>query len=79
MNIKKCKRIVVKIGTSTLAYENGSLNIRRIEQLTRTLSDFKNAGHEIVMVSSGAVGSATPVSRFGNTPRRSPKNRLARR
>lgn len=57
MNIKKCRRIVVKIGTSTLAYENGSLNIRRIEQLVRTLSDFKNAGHEVVMVSSGAVGS----------------------
>lgn len=57
MNIRKFKRIVVKIGTSTLAYDNGALNIRRIEQLVRTLSDFKNSGYEIVMVSSGAVGS----------------------
>jgi glutamate 5-kinase len=55
--IKNCKRIVVKIGTSTLTYSNGSLNLRRIEALVRTLSDFKNAGHEVVMVSSGAVGA----------------------
>ena len=55
--IKNCKRIVVKIGTSTLTYPNGSLNLRRIEALVRTISDFKNAGHEVVMVSSGAVGA----------------------
>lgn len=55
--IKNCKRIVVKIGTSTLTYQNGSLNLRRIEALVRTISDFKNAGHEVVMVSSGAVGA----------------------
>ena len=55
--IKHCKRIVVKIGTSTLTYPNGALNLRRIEALVRTLSDFKNAGHDIVVVSSGAVGA----------------------
>lgn len=55
--IKNCKRIVVKIGTSTLTYQNGSLNLRRIESLVKTLSDFKNAGCEIVIVSSGAVGA----------------------
>ena len=55
--IKGCKRIVVKIGTSTLTYQNGSLNLRRIEALVRTISDFKNAGHEVIMVSSGAVGA----------------------
>lgn len=55
--IKNCKRIVVKIGTSTLTYSNGSLNLRRIEALVKTVSDFKNAGHEIVIVSSGAVGA----------------------
>ena len=57
MIIKNCKRIVVKIGTSTLTYQNGSLNLRRIEALVRTLSDFRNAGHEVIMVSSGAVGA----------------------
>lgn len=55
--IKECKRIVVKIGTSTLTYQNGALNLRRIEALVRTLSDFKNAGHDVVVVSSGAVGA----------------------
>ena len=55
--IKNCKRIVIKIGTSTLTYQSGALNLRRIEALVRTISDFKNAGHEIIMVSSGAVGA----------------------
>ena len=49
-------RIVVKIGTSTLAHSTGHLNIRRIEQLCQVLSDMKNAGHEVIMVSSGAIG-----------------------
>ena len=49
-------RIVVKVGTSTLAYESGRLNIRHIEDFCRVLSDLKNQGHEIIVVSSGAIG-----------------------
>ena len=49
-------RIVVKVGTSTLAHKTGRLNIRRIEELCKVLSDLKNAGNEIVLVSSGAIG-----------------------
>ena len=49
-------RIVIKIGTSTLAYTTGQLNIRRVEELCRVISDIKNAGHEIILVSSGAIG-----------------------
>jgi len=49
-------RTVVKVGTSTLAYSTGHLNIRHMEKLCRVLSDLKNAGHEIILVSSGAVG-----------------------
>ena len=49
-------RIVVKIGTSTLTHATGRLNIRRVECLCKTLSDLKNAGHEIILVSSGAIG-----------------------
>ena len=49
-------RIVVKVGTSTLAYQNGNLNIRRVETLCKVLSDLKNAGHELIFVSSGAIG-----------------------
>lgn len=49
-------RIVIKIGTSTLAHPSGLLNIRRVEALCKVISDLKNAGHEIVIVSSGAIG-----------------------
>lgn len=49
-------RIVVKIGTSTLAHATGKINLRRVEELCRTMSDLKNAGHEIILVSSGAIG-----------------------
>ncbi len=49
-------RIVVKIGTSTLAHSTGHLNIRRVEQLCKIMSDIKNAGHEVILVSSGAIG-----------------------
>jgi len=49
-------RIVVKVGTSTLAHPTGRLNIRHVEELVKVLSDLKNAGHEIVLVSSGAIG-----------------------
>lgn len=49
-------RIVVKVGTSTLAHPTGRLNIRHVEELVKVLSDLKNAGHEIILVSSGAIG-----------------------
>ncbi|MBE6939931.1 MAG: glutamate 5-kinase [Ruminococcaceae bacterium] len=49
-------RIVIKVGTSTLAHTTGHINIRRVEQLCKVLSDLKNAGNEVVLVSSGAIG-----------------------
>ena len=49
-------KIVVKIGTSTLAHSTGRLNIRQVTELCRTISDIKNAGNDIVLVSSGAIG-----------------------
>ncbi|MDD6479220.1 MAG: glutamate 5-kinase [Oscillospiraceae bacterium] len=49
-------RIVIKIGTSTLTHSTGLLNIRRVEKLCEVMSDLKNAGHEIILVSSGAIG-----------------------
>ncbi len=48
-------RIVVKIGSSSLTYESGRLNIRHFEKFVKVLSDIKNAGHEIILVSSGAI------------------------
>ena len=49
-------RIVIKLGTSTLAHKTGLINIRRVEELCKVISDLKNEGHEIIMVSSGAIG-----------------------
>lgn len=49
-------KTVIKVGTSTVAHEGGRLNIRRVEELCKVLSDLKNAGHEIILVSSGAIG-----------------------
>lgn len=49
-------RIVIKIGTSTLAHTTGHLNIRRVEELCKVISDIKNAGNEVILVSSGAIG-----------------------
>lgn len=51
----KAMRIVIKIGTSTLTHATGRVNIRRMEELCRVISDLKNAGHEIILVSSGAI------------------------
>ncbi len=50
------KRVVVKVGTSTLTYDTGKINIRRIELLSQVLSDLNHSGCEVVLVSSGAVG-----------------------
>lgn len=49
-------RIVIKIGTSTLAHKSGLLNIRRVEELCKVMSDLKNAGNQVILVSSGAIG-----------------------
>lgn len=49
-------RVVIKIGTSTLAHATGHLNIRRVEEICKVVSDIKNAGNEVILVSSGAIG-----------------------
>ncbi len=49
-------RVVIKIGTSTLTHSTGNLNIRRVEQLCKVMSDIKNAGHQVILVTSGAIG-----------------------
>ena len=61
-------RIVIKVGTSTLAHKTGRLNIRRIEELCKVLSDLKNAGNEIVLVSSGAIGMGVGKLSLGARP-----------
>lgn len=51
------KRIVVKVGTSSLTHENGKINIRQLEKLVRVISELVNTGNQIILVSSGAVGA----------------------
>ena len=61
-------RIVIKVGTSTLAYPTGHVNLRRISQLCRVISDFKNAGNEMILVSSGAIGMGVGKLSLGARP-----------
>ena len=70
-------RIVVKIGTSTLAHPTGHLNIRRVEELCKILSDIKNAGHEVILVSSGAIGMGVGKLGLRQRPKDIPSKQAA--
>ncbi|MBQ8879827.1 MAG: glutamate 5-kinase [Clostridia bacterium] len=61
-------KIVIKIGTSTLTYDNGCVNIRRIESLCKIVSDIKNSGHEVILVSSGAIGMGVGKLHLSDKP-----------
>lgn len=52
----KAKRVVIKVGTSTLVYPDGSINLRAIDQLAFVISAMRHRGREVVLVSSGAIG-----------------------
>ena len=65
---RNCRRIVVKVGTSTLTHSTGHLNLRRIEALVKVLSDIKNSGIQVVLVSSGAVSAGVAKIGFGRIP-----------
>ncbi|MGL4772381.1 MAG: glutamate 5-kinase [Clostridium sp.] len=69
IEVKQAKRIVVKVGTSTLTYENGNINLTRIEKLTRVLSDLLNSGKEIVLVTSGAIGVGVSKLKLKEKPK----------
>lgn len=66
---EKGKRIVVKVGTSTLTHKTGKTNIARIAKLVSVLSDLKNAGYEIILVSSGAIAIGTSRLRLSEKPK----------
>lgn len=70
-------RIVVKVGTSTLAHATGMMNIRRIEMLCKVLSDIKNAGHEVILVSSGAIGMGVGKLSLKSRPKDIPTKQAA--
>ena len=66
--LRDCHRIVVKVGTSTLTHATGHLNLRRIQSLVKVLSDMKNSGIEVVLVSSGAVSAGVAKVGYGTIP-----------
>ncbi len=68
LNTEKVKRIVIKVGTSTLTYEGGKLNISNIERLCRVVCDLKNRGYDVVIVSSGAIGVGVNKLRLEQRP-----------
>lgn len=70
-------RIVIKIGTSTLAHGTGKLNIRAFEELTKVISDLKNSGHEIILVSSGAIGMGSGKLGLSERPKDVPTKQAA--
>ena len=70
-------RIVIKIGTTTLAHPTGHLNIRRVEELCNVMSDIKNAGHELILVSSGAIGMGVGKLGLRQRPRDIPGKQAA--
>ena len=66
--ILKKKRVVVKVGTSSITYENGKVNFRYLDHLTRQLADLKNRGLDVVLVTSGAIGVGLPMLGFHKKP-----------
>jgi glutamate 5-kinase len=61
-NAEKARRVIIKIGSSSLTHPTGKLNIKRIESLTKVIADFSNAGREIILVSSGAVSAGRQMA-----------------
>ena len=70
-------RIVIKIGTSTLAHSSGRLNIRRTEKLCKVISDLKNASHDIILISSGAIGMGRAKIGLSEKPKDIPTKQAA--
>ena len=69
--------MVIKIGTSTLAHPSGHLNIRLTEQLCKVISDIKNAGHQVILVSSGAIGMGVGKLGLRERPKDIPSKQAA--
>ncbi len=66
-SIKMAKRVVIKIGTSSLTHENGKIDLDKMEKLARVLTDLNNSGKEVALVSSGAIGAG--MQRIGRNKR----------
>ncbi len=74
---KDYKRIVVKVGTSSLTYPNGRLNLQMIDRLSWVLGDLRNQGRDVILVSSGAIGVGSVRLNFAERPRETRKKQAA--
>ena len=72
-SFKDCQRIVVKVGTSTLTHPNGQLNLGRMERIVRELADLHNQDIEVLLVSSGAIGTGANLMGLKKVPRTLPE------
>lgn len=77
IRISEKQRIVIKLGTSTLAHSTGKLNIRRMTNLVRVLADLQNSGKELIIVSSGAVGLGVGKLGLRSRPSDTPSKQAA--
>ena len=75
--LKNAKRIVVKVGTSTLTYETGKTNLRRMDKLVRVLADLRNSGTEVALVTSGAIGVGVGKLGLQSKPKDTPSRQAA--
>ncbi len=75
--MEKSLALVVKVGTSTLTHDNGSLNLQKVSELVRVLADLKNMGAKVVLVTSGAVGVGTSRLRLPCRPKELPEKQAA--
>ncbi len=76
-SFQNARRIVVKVGSSSLTYETGLINIRQVEQLCRVLADLKNSGRDIILVSSGSIAVGTAKLGLGGRPQTIPEKQAA--
>ena len=70
-------RAIIKVGTSTLTHSTGALNIRRVEKMCKVISDLKNAGNDIIIVSSGAIGMGVGKLSLKERPKDIPTKQAA--
>ena len=76
-SFQNARRLVIKVGTSSLTYETGLINIRQVEQLCRVLADLKNSGRDIILVSSGSIAVGTAKLGLDGRPRTIPGKQAA--
>lgn len=67
-DLKGCRRVVIKVGTSTLTHQNGRLNLQRIDRLVRQMADLHNREIDVLLVSSGAIGVGANRMGFKKVP-----------